>query len=63
MTGDRPKLPVPVRLRVVRDRAAVRAHLERCAAMPGRLARIVPSHGAVIERDPAGVLREIAAGL
>lgn len=62
MTGDRPKLPVPVRLRVVRDRAALRAHLERCAAMPG-LARVVPSHGAVVERDAAGVLREIAAGL
>jgi hypothetical protein len=62
MTGDRPKLPVPVRLRVVRDRAALRAHLERCAAIAG-LARVVPSHGAVIERDPAGVLREIAARL
>lgn len=62
MTGDRPKLPVPVRIRVLRDRAALRAHLERLAATTG-LARIVPSHGAVVDRDPAAVLREIAASL
>jgi len=62
MTGDRPKLPAPVRLRVLRDRAGLRAQLEELARMPG-LTRIVPSHGPVVERDPAGVLREIAAGL
>lgn len=61
-TGDRPKLPIPVRLRVLRDRAALREQLGRLAATPG-LARIVPSHGAVIDRDPGGVLREIAASL
>lgn len=61
-SGDRPKLPTPVRLRVVRDKGALRAQLERLAATPG-LARIVPSHGPVVERDPAGVLREIAASL
>jgi hypothetical protein len=47
---------------VVRDRAALRAQLERLAAIPG-LARIVPTHGAVVDRDPAGTLRRIAAGL
>jgi hypothetical protein len=61
-TGDRPKLPAPVRLRVLRDRAALRAQLERLATISG-LMRIVPSHGAVIDRDPGGVLREIAASL
>jgi hypothetical protein len=61
-TGDRPQLPVPVRLRVVRDRKALRAQLEELARTPG-LARIVPTHGAVVDRDPAGVLREIAARL
>jgi hypothetical protein len=61
-TGDRPQLPTPVRLRVVRDRRALRARLEALAATPG-LARIVPSHGAIVDRDPAGVLREIAARL
>lgn len=61
-TGDRPKLPAPVRLRVLRQPAALRAQLEELAGTPG-LTRIVPSHGAVIDRDPAGVLREIAASL
>ncbi|HVO19512.1 MAG TPA: hypothetical protein VMU15_09670 [Anaeromyxobacter sp.] len=61
-TGPEPKLPPPVRLRVVRDRAALRAHLERLAASPG-LTRILLSHGPVVERDPAGVLRRIAGGL
>jgi hypothetical protein len=61
-TGDRPKLPAPVRLRVLRDRGALRAQLQDLARAPG-LTRIVPSHGAVIDRDPAGVLREIAASL
>ena len=61
-TGDRPKLPAPVRLRVLRDRAALRAQLDELAQTPG-LTRIVPSHGAVVDRDPAGVLREIAASL
>jgi hypothetical protein len=61
-TGDRPQLPAPVRLRVVRDRRALRARLEELARTPG-LTRIVPTHGAVVDRDPAGVLREIAARL
>jgi hypothetical protein len=62
LTGDRPRLPPPVRLRVVRDRRAVRGALERLAATPG-LTRIVPTHGPVIDREPAGALREIAARL
>jgi hypothetical protein len=61
-TGDRPRLPALVRLRVLRDRGALRAQLEELARIPG-LTRIVPSHGAVIDRDPAGALREIAASL
>jgi hypothetical protein len=61
-TGPEPKLPTPVRLRVLRDRAAVRAALQRLAATPG-LARIVPSHGAIVDREPAEALRRIAAGL
>jgi hypothetical protein len=62
LTGDRARLPLPVRLRVVGDRRALRAQLEELARTPD-LARIVPSHGAVVDRDPAGVLREIAASL
>jgi hypothetical protein len=62
MTGDRPSLPLPLRLRLVRDRKALRAQLEGLSRTPG-LARIVPSHGAVVDRDPAGVLRGIVASL
>jgi hypothetical protein len=47
---------------VLRDRRALRAQLEELARIPG-LTRIVPSHGVVIDRDPAGALREIAASL
>jgi hypothetical protein len=54
-------LVVPQHLHVI-DAHALRAQLGEMAATPG-LARIVPSHGAVIDRDPGGVLREIAASL
>jgi len=59
-TADRPILPSLVRLRVLRDRPALRAQLEELSRTPG-LARIVPTHGDVVERDPAGALRAIAA--
>jgi hypothetical protein len=61
-TGTEPKLPKPVRTRVEVDVGAVKQLLTELAALPG-LARIVPTHGAVIEADPAGVLLRIAAGL
>ena len=62
LTGSRPSLPLPIRLRVLRDWRALRAQLEELARTPG-LVRIVPSHGAVVDRDPAAVLRRIAASL
>lgn len=58
-TGDGPKLPRPVRLRVQRDRAAVQGLLRRLAERPG-LSRLIPTHGDVIEADVAGVLRRVA---
>ena len=62
LTGDRPRLPQLIRLRVLRDARALRMQLEELARTPG-LFRIVTTHGALIERDPGGVLREVAAGL
>jgi hypothetical protein len=62
MTGPDPRLPLPIRMRVLGDRAALRAQLEELSRLPG-LARIVTSHGAVVERDPAGVLGRIATSL
>ncbi len=44
------------------DKPALRAHLERLAATP-ELRRIVVSHHEVIDRDPARVLRDVAATL
>ena len=47
---------------LVKDRPALRSHLERLASMPD-LRRIVVSHHEVIDRDPARVLRDVAATL
>jgi hypothetical protein len=57
-----PRIPRLTRMFVIADKAAVRAHLERLAALPG-LSRIVVSHHATIDADPAGTLRRIAATL
>jgi hypothetical protein len=59
-TGDAPRLPKPVLFRVGDDRAKLRAFLEKLALTPG-LARVVPSHGELIETDPAGALRGVAS--
>jgi hypothetical protein len=47
---------------LAKDRPALRGHLERLADTPG-LRRIVVSHHEVIDRDPARVLRDVAATL
>jgi len=47
---------------VVADKAVVRAHLERLAALPG-LRRIVVSHHETIAAEPGRVLAELAATL
>jgi hypothetical protein len=57
-----PRVTPFARLALVKDKPALRAHLEELAAMPG-LARIVVSHVDLIREDPAGVLRGIAATL
>jgi hypothetical protein len=60
-TGEPAPGPIWKR-KVMRDPAAVRGTLGRLAAEPG-LARLVPSHGPVIEADVAGLLRRVAARL
>lgn len=59
-TGPEPRLPFPVRQRVQRDRAAVRALLTELAALPG-VERLVPTHGTIVEGDVGGALRRVAA--
>jgi len=57
-----PRVTRLARLLLVADRRALAAHLARLAAIPG-LARLVPSHGAMVAERPAEVLREVAARL
>jgi hypothetical protein len=57
-----PRTPPVFKLLFLKDKNALRAAMERWAATPN-LARVVPTHGDVIEADPAGVLRRAAAGL
>ncbi|MEI9949959.1 MAG: hypothetical protein WDO74_13505 [Pseudomonadota bacterium] len=62
MTGDEPHIPFPVKLKEVKDKAAVSAQLERWARMPN-LQRIVISHGDIIAESPGAVLDRISAEL
>jgi hypothetical protein len=57
-----PKVTRIARWVLMSDAARLRGHLEMLAGLEG-LARIIPSHGAIIEADAARVLREVAAGL
>ena len=59
-TGPEPKLPPLVRLRAFPDKQAWKRDVLRLAAIPG-LARVVPSHGPVIDGDAAGELQRLAA--
>jgi hypothetical protein len=47
---------------LVKDKAALRAHLEELAALPG-LARLIPTHGAIVDQDAAGVLHQVSGRL
>jgi hypothetical protein len=57
-----PKVPRLIRLAMIKDKRAFRAHLERLADTPD-LRRVVVSHTALIDSEPARILREIAASL
>jgi len=57
-----PRTPPLFKLLFLKDKVALRAAMERWAATP-RLVRIVPTHGEVVDHDPAAVLGKAAAGL
>lgn len=59
-----PKVTPLMRLISVRDRAALRGHLEQLAAIPG-LARVIPGHGTMAEgtEDAQSLLRAAVASL
>jgi hypothetical protein len=60
--GDDPQVPGPVKLLLGKRKAEVARHFRRWAER-GDLRRIIVSHGDIIENDPAGVLRKLAATL
>lgn len=57
-----PKVTRLIKLAMVKDKRALRAHLERLADTP-RLARVIMSHGQRVEREPGAFLRQVAATL
>jgi hypothetical protein len=57
-----PRVPRLLKLALVRDQRALRAHLESLAKTP-RLRRVIMAHGARVESDPGGFLRQVAATL
>lgn len=56
-----PKVTLIGRLLVVKDKPALRAHLERLAT--AEVVRLIPGHGDVIEARAAEILREVAGRL
>jgi hypothetical protein len=62
MTGDEPHVPPVIKKRLVKDKAALRAQLERWAQLPS-LQRVIISHGGIIENDAAAVLNRVASEL
>ena len=60
--GDEPQIPKVVKLRMIDDKAALRKQLLEWAELDG-LKRILVSHGAPIEDDPARILRGLAESL
>src|SRR5258706_13740623 len=60
--GDKPRVPFPVKLAMIHDKAALAAQLRRWADLPA-LKRILVSHGSAIEDDPRSAVRELAGSL
>lgn len=58
-----PKVTPLLKMYAVKDKAALKAHLERLAALP-HLVRAIPGHGAVVEGEStADVMRSVAAAV
>lgn len=59
---SRPQIPRPIRSRMIKEPRLLAAQMRRWASEP-ELRRIIPSHGEVIQDDPAQVLKTLAASL
>jgi hypothetical protein len=62
MTGNEPHIVFPVKLKQVKDKAAVSAQLEDWAKLPN-LQRVIISHGDIITQAPGTVLERISSEL
>jgi hypothetical protein len=60
--GNEPHVPIPVRVTMINDKAALAAQFRQWAELAS-LKRILVSHGSIIEDDPRGALRKLAASL
>jgi hypothetical protein len=60
--GDEPHIPKPVAAALVDDKTALRAQLDRWAALPS-LKHILVSHGATIDDRPREALSRLAQSL
>jgi hypothetical protein len=61
-TGPKPKVTFPAKMSLVKDKAAMRASLEKLAATEG-LVRVEVAHGEPITESAADAIRGAAAGL
>ncbi|MEA2698334.1 MAG: hypothetical protein QOI66_2605 [Myxococcales bacterium] len=61
-TGDKPKIPTFVAMKSIDDKPALKGQLEEWSRLEN-LRRILVSHGDIIDDNPAGVLRTLAAAL
>ena len=60
--GDEPQIPLPVKFKIVSNTSQLREQLLQWSQLP-KLERIVVSHGSIIDKNPAGVLQDLAAAL
>jgi hypothetical protein len=60
--GKKPQIPLPEKLSIIDDQAALAAQLREWADDPS-LKRIIVSHGEIIEDNPSSVLRDVAKTL
>lgn len=60
--GDEPRIPITVKLMMIRDKVALAGQFRRWADLPS-LKRILVSHGSTIEANPHSTLRKLAASL
>ena len=62
LTGDTPRIPFTVDLKLIKDKPALRAQLEAWSGVMA-LNRIIVSHGTIVTKEPRKVLHRLAESL